>query len=641
MKKGVRRLVAIMFTDIEGYTALMQTDESAAVLTRTRHREVFEQQHALHEGEIIQYFGDGTLSVFSSAIEAVNCAIAIQRMLQQSDPIVPLRAGLHMGDIVYTETEVYGDGINVASRIENMSVPGAILISAKLNDELRNQKTIASRFLGKFQFKNISSPVEVFGITNEGIKLPTPSELREQGKQVVKSIAVLPLVNRSASQENEYFSDGMTEEIINALARIKGLQVTSRTSSFFFKHKQIPLSTIAEALKVSTVLEGSVRVSDNKMRVQVQLIDVAGDYQFWSETFDRPLQELFAVQDEISLSIANRLREHLGHFEVNEHLVVAPTVAVDAYTKYLKSRYHILKMSKREIETGIGLLQEIVADEPHYAMAYFGLHLGYALLGTLGILPAYEAFKIGQPYLDKAIELDPKLPECQLHLAWISFMQDWDLTAAYEHLRHVYEVRPIVDYYQTMACLLIAEHKQIAASHYLETAFQLDPFSEINYHLQGFTYYTEEKFEEAITQFEKCVALKPDSQVSLMIWGQALILLGREEACLAFFQSLPAQTDDIIKSGGITLAHASLKHTSEAQQGIQYLEAALETASVERAMNVLIVIHTLMGNTDKALDLIEKGIGFRLPMMVYLAVEPMLKPLHSIPRYEELVKRIW
>jgi len=242
-EKKVRQLAAIMFTDIVGYTALMQGDEAVATSIRARHREVFRQQHELHQGKIIQYYGDGTLSVFKSAIEAAECAIDIQRLLQEGNP-VPLRIGLHMGDIVFNKTEVYGDGVNVASRIQSMGVAGAILLSGKLNDELKNHHDISTVSAGHFELKNIAHPVEVFAITNDGIIVPQPLELNGKQKIINKTIAVLPFVNMSTSAENEYFSDGITEEIINALSKIKSLKVTSRTSSFFFKNKSIPIKQI-------------------------------------------------------------------------------------------------------------------------------------------------------------------------------------------------------------------------------------------------------------------------------------------------------------------------------------------------------------------------------------------------------------
>jgi adenylate cyclase len=629
-----------MFTDIVGYSALMQEDEAMAVRVRERHRAVFEQQHALYHGEIIQYFGDGTLSIFTSAVQAVACAIDIQRLLREGDPIVPVRIGLHMGDIVHSHTEVYGDGVNVASRIENMAIAGAILLSERINDELKNQKQISTRSLGKFELKNIVQPIEIFAVTNEGLSVPNAIDLPVKPGKQTKSIAVLPFVNMSSNAENEYFSDGMTEEIINALAKIKELRVTSRTSSFFFKNKSIPISRIGQALNVSAILEGSIRLAGNRMRITVQLIDVAEDFHFWSETFDRSLEDVFAVQDEISLLIADKLREHLGHFRIEDKLVVAPEIDVESYQHYLRSRYHMLKMSKPDIELGLALLQKVIQENPDFALAHLGIHHGYAMLGTLGLMPASAAFLKGKPFLDRAIELDPNLPECQLHLAWISFLQHWDLEGAYHHLKKAFEMRPVVDFYQSMASVLVAEGKFDDALHHIEIAKELDPFSEINYHLHGFVLYAQEKYAEAIEQFEKSVNLKPDSQVSLLYWGQALLLQGRANEGLDFFQNLSEQTDYLLKLGGTTLAHATLGNNDEVKIGIAKLESSLQTESMDRALNLLILCRTVMGDQEEALRLIEQGVTNRLPMMLYLSIEPMLKPLHADPRYRELMGRV-
>jgi TolB-like protein/class 3 adenylate cyclase/AraC-like DNA-binding protein len=638
-EEKVRRLAAVMFTDIVGYTALMQEDEEVALRVRAKHREVFLQQHTLHQGEIIQYYGDGALSVFKSALEAAECAIEIQRLLKEGEP-VPVRIGLHMGDIVFDKTEVYGDGVNFASRIESMGVAGAILLSGKLNDELKNHTHISTISLGRFGLKNIAEPVEVFAVTNEGVTVPKPSELGGKRSRQTKSIAVLPFVNLSSNEENEYFSDGMTEEIISALSKIKSLKVTSRTSSFFFKNKKIPVPQIGKELNVSAILEGSIRLSGNRMRIKAQLIDVADDFHFWSETFDRSMDDIFAVQDEISLLIADKLREHLGHFEIEDHLVDAPEVPVEIYKRYLKSRYHLLKMHKSDIEKGLSILDGIIQEQPDFPLAYLGVHLGYTLLGTIGLEPASEAFAKGKPFLDKAIELNPNLAESQIHLAWISFLQNWDLAATYRHINKALEIRPEVDFYQTMASTLVAEAKYKAALHYIETALQLDPFSAINYHLKGFIFYAQERYEEAIELFEKGISLKSDAQVSILYLGQALILQGRAPESLAFFQKLPDNPGDLLKLGGTTLAQAALGHTDLAKTGIETLESALGTEQMERALNLLILCRTMTGEHEAAINLIELGVNTRLPMMVYLSIEPILNPLHSIPRFHELMGQI-
>ncbi len=640
MTNPVRRLAAIMFTDIVGYTAIMQRDEAEAANLRARHRQVFEETHRKHHGEIIQYFGDGTLSVFSSGVEAVQCALAIQQALSQAPPL-PLRIGLHLGDIVFDGTDVYGDGVNVAARIESLGVAGSILLSGSLNRELRNHPDLPTKSLGEYALKNVAEPVAVFALSIAGIKTPKRSELKGKQANQTKSIAVLPFVNMSADPDNEYFSDGMTEEIINALARIKELRVTSRTSSFFFKKKNIPIRQIGRELNVASILEGSVRLAGNRLRITAQLIDVGEDYHFWSETFDRTTEDLFAVQDEISLLIADKLREQLGHLEIEEHLVETPDISVETYKRYLKGRYLVLKMSRSEIDQGMALFEQVIEEAPHYPLAQLGMHLGYTLLGTIGLMPSGEAFARGQPYLDKALELAPELPECQLNLAWTSFLQDWDPPSAYRHLNTALQERGVVDYYQTMASILVAEGKGKAALHYLQTAFQLDPFSEINYHLRGFVHYTKERYQEAIADFEQGIQLKANFSISSLYRGQALIAAGRPEEALAAFEALPEdEPGDILKLGGTTLAHAALGYAEQAMAGIRKLEKLTDTDLVERATNLLILSWSLLGDEEKTLATIQRALELHLPLLVYLPTEPLLKPLRGVQRFQDLMSQI-
>lgn len=636
----MRQLAAIMFTDIAGYTALMQQDEQQAVKLRKRHRQVFEEAHQTHRGTIVQYYGDGTLSFFPSAVEAVACAVDMQQAFQQASPALPVRIGLHLGDIVYTETEVYGDGVNVAARIESMGVPGAVLVSDKMQDELKNHPSLQTRSLGEFEFKNVLEPMEVFAIANPGLVVPDPGSLKGKFKQPAKSIAVLPFVNMSAKAENEYLSDGMTEEIINALTRINGLKVTSRTSSFFFKDKQLPLAEIGQQLKVSTVLEGSIRLAGNRMRITAQLIDVSEDYHFWSERFDRPVDDIFAVQDEISLLIAEKLREHLGHLEIDEHLVADPEVPVEAYQRYLKARHLMLKMSQGEVARGMEILKKLVADHPTYAYAHLGVHMGYTLMGTLGYMPAGEAFAAGAPYLQEAIRLDESIPDCQLQLAWGSFLQDWDLEATYRHLQQVKERRPIVDYYQTMTSVVVVEGKFKAGMHYIDTALQMDPFSEINHHLKGFIHYLQEEYEQAIVCFRKSLQLKEGSEVSFLELGLSLIQLGRVEEAFQHFAGLPESAGELFKQGGMALAQVAMGKEEAAQEGIQRLEVGLQSNQLERALHLLIFAKTLMGKFEEACEHIATAISYRLPLLVYMKVDPMLKPLRGLSRFQELMAQL-
>ncbi len=635
----MRRLAAIMFTDIVGYSALMQNNEEAALRIRSRHREVFKRGHEEFNGTIVQYFGDGTLSFFESAVDAVSCAIELQKELIGGEVEVPVRIGLHLGDIFYDGIEIFGDGVNVAARVEEISQQGAVLISENINKELKNHSTIETVSLGKFEFKNISDPIEVYAVSKNGLVIPDSTQL-PQNISDNKSVAVLPFENLSPSKTHEYLSDGITEEVINALSKIKKLKVTSRTSSFHFKGKNLSLNEIGNKLKVSTIVVGSVRLVGNQMRVSTQLIDVNEDYSFWSETFDRTLENIFAVQDEISLIIAERLREHLGDFLIDNTLAVQPEVSVEGYKAYLKSRYYLLKMNARDIENGLKILRDVTDEFPNYVYGWLGMHMGFVLKGTLGLTPAAQAFEEGEEYLKKAIELDPDLPECQLQLAWMSFLQDWDLKATYEHLQKVHQERPIVDYYQTMASVIISEKKIKAAERYINTALQLDPFSDITHHLKGFVCYVQQDFEQAITYYKKSIELKPGAEVSYIEMGQALILLGKEEEALYHFKNLPNEASSLVKTGGIVLAQAALGNIGLAQSEMKSIQLALQSDEIERALNFLILIETVSGNIDQALDYVEQAVTYRLPMLMYLNVDPFLKPLFDNERFQELMSSL-
>src|SRR5690349_8089608 len=244
---ATRQLAAIMFTDMEGYTALMQKNEQAAIERRNRHREVFEKSMADYDGKIIQYYGDGTLSIFSSAIHAVNAAVAMQSLFRQT-PQVPLRIGIHIGDISLDGNDVYGDGVNIASRIESLAVAGSVFISDKVFDEIKNQSSVNSISMGFFDLKNVSRAVEIFAIANEGLAVPKPAELKGKTTEPKNKLAVLPFANVSNDAGNEYFSDGITEELINTLSKIEGLQLTCRTSCFSFKGKNQDIREIGRIL---------------------------------------------------------------------------------------------------------------------------------------------------------------------------------------------------------------------------------------------------------------------------------------------------------------------------------------------------------------------------------------------------------
>lgn len=457
-----------------------------------------------------------------------------------------------------------------------------------------------------------------------------------------RSIAVLPFVNMSSSIENEYVADGMTEEIINALAGIDELTVTSRTSSFYFKNKKLPISQIGKELSVSTILEGSIRLAGNKMRITAQLIDVVDDAHFWSETFDRSIDHIFEVQDEISLLIAERLREHLGHFELDNRLVTSPDISVEIYKKFLEGRFYLMKLTLIDTERAITIFKEVIEAEPGFPLPYLGINQGYSFLGTMGQIPASDGFLKAKPYLDKAIELDKNNPECLLNLAWNSCWQHWDLKSTYIYLNQALAIRPADNIYLTIANTLAVEGKFDAAFTYIEKALELDPFAPVNHHFKGFLYYLLEQFDQAAPCFARSLELKPDLSFPLQYIGLGMVLSGQAEQALDFFQQVKREPrGDLIKLGGSTIAHAALRNMAEAEAGCQQLVQALQTEAGGSAMVFLIYYYTFIGAHDEAIHLIAEGTASRLPMMLLLKTEPLLKPLRSHPQFQLLMAQVF
>lgn len=454
-----------------------------------------------------------------------------------------------------------------------------------------------------------------------------------------KSIAVLPFVNMSSDKENEYFSDGMTEEIINALAKIPGLKVTSRTSSFYFKNKNLPIRDIGKELGVSIILEGSIRLSGDLMRITAQLIDVEEDFHFWSETFDRSIEAIFAVQDEISLFIADRLREHIGHFEIEDHLVDSLEIPLDSYKLYLKAKFHLMKLTLPETEKAIFIFKSLIEKEKQFTLAYLGINQGYAFLGTMGLMPAQEAFIKAKPFLDKALELDENLPECQLNMAWISCYQNWDLNKAYKQLNRAIAIRPTDEMYLSFANFLTIEGKLEDAAVYLDKSLEIAPLSAMNVHYKGFLYYLKEDYDLAIHWLYRSLDLKADLPFPPLYIGISYVLSGKPEKGLAYFQSLSNNNSaDLTKLGGTTLAYAALKIDKEVTTGMKMLESFLESESMGAALNFLILINAILKRYEAVLRLIEKGIGYKLPMMLLLYTEPVLKPLHENKKFQRLMR---
>lgn len=456
-----------------------------------------------------------------------------------------------------------------------------------------------------------------------------------------KTIAVLPFLNLSSKDDLAYFSEGITEEIINALSKIRELKVTSRTSSFSFKGTDKTISEIGAKLGVSIILEGSVRFSGNSARITAQLIEVENDFHFWSETFDRDLQNIFAVQDEISIIIADKLREHLGHFEMSEHLVDYYNVSLDTYKKYLKGRFYLMRLDYNSTIKAISIFEGVINESPDFPLPYLDINQGYAYMGTMGIIPAMEAFMKAQPFLQKAIELKEDLPETQLNLAWISCWQKWDLKQAYIHLNNALNAKATDVMYLTMANLLTVEGKLEAAMKYCDKSLEVAPFSAVNINYKGFLLYMMGQYDKALPYFNRSLKLQPELPFPVLYIGACHLFSNRKKEGLRYFENLPPDdTGYLAKLGGTTLANAMMGNNKLAEEGITQLESLLLSPSAGNALNFLVLCNAQLNKLDKAVEWINKGIENHFPMVLLLPTEPLAKPLHDLPIFKKIIHEL-
>ncbi len=636
---GIRKLAAIMFTDMVGYTALMQKNEQKAKANRDRHRQILESAIGEHNGSLLQYYGDGTLSIFNSAIDAVSSAVQIQRNLQE-DPKIPLRIGIHSGDIVHDEEGIYGDGVNIASRIESMAISGSILISGKVFDEIKNHSQFKTKSLGPYQLKNVDHPIRLYALMGEGCVVPEPADLKGKGTSVLRTIAVMPFVNMSADPENEYFSDGITEEILNALVKVEGLQVTSRTSSFALKNQSLNVQEIGNRLNVNSVLEGSVRKAGNKVRITAQLINVADDYHLWSEVYNRQLEDIFDVQDEISRKIVNQLRVKLKTVQSNDSIIKAPTNNLDAYNAYLKGKFFLNKWTPQGAKKAIEFFEEAIRTEEDFPLPYSYLAYAYTMLGAMGQMPPQQAFPKGKEMAIKALDLDDGLAESHVSLALTKIFYEWDLEGARKSIEKAMELNPgSADIHHATFLYFWAVNQPNKALTAIKKACELDPLSLImNQHL-GEAFTLTEEYDKALEQLDKTLHMDPTFRPAFENKGWVFVEKRDYENAIEAFLKFHKLTGHPLKGlAGLGYAYGISGKTGKAEECLQKLEKRAQVEPEVMLDMDYVVIYTGLKKTEKILYHLEESLK-QHSSVLFIKTAPIFEDLRKDPRYKQLMNK--
>jgi TolB-like protein/class 3 adenylate cyclase/Flp pilus assembly protein TadD len=590
-----RKLTAILSADVAGYSRLMGYDEEATIRTLNDYRKEISNHVKHHRGRVVDTTGDNLLAEFASAVDAVKCSIEIQRDLAERnaqlsyDRRMEFRIGVNVGDVVEEEKQIYGDGVNIAARVESLADAGGICISGRVYDQVENKFDLKYEFLGEKEVKNIARPIRVYRLLSypgaaayrvlEAKKtvgkrwrntfisvvcillggaamvsvwhfylIPPPTLTEIATEQTPKldlpdlpSIAVLPFVNVGGAAEQEYFSDGMTDDLITDLSKISGLFVIARNSVFTYKGKPVIVQNVAKELGVRYVLEGSVRRAGDKLRINAQLIDATTGHHLWAERYDGQIGDVFALQDRITEKIVAALAVKLTSGE-QEQVIRKYTDNISAYDAFLQGRAHYTRRTPDDLVKAVSYFEKAVELDPNYGQAFAALALSYLeshrklWVGSLGV-SNWEAYELARRYQRRAMQNPSPLAHQAASEVLLVVQRCED--AIVEAERAIALDPNDTNSYLAMAYALIFAGRPKEAFGLVEKAMRLDPHYPA-YHLfvLGLAHFGTEQFEKAVTLFERALKRNPQNYVPLIPLAAALAHLGRKQEAKSVIENL-------------------------------------------------------------------------------------------------------
>ena len=674
-----RQLAAIMFTDIVGYTALMGNDEKKAFELLNKNRQLQKPIIEEFNGRWIKELGDGVMASFNTVSDAVNAAIKIQQACNDAKDF-QLRIGIHLGEVVFENDDVFGDGVNIASRIQALATPGGIWVSESVHNNVSNKVDIETEYVKTEQLKNVKEPVRIYQVKAEGVESPQPvisiarksesteSKPRKYKKpllffigavfilvslyfayssfqrttkenntskveeQIDKSIAVLPFVDMSAGKDQEYFSDGLSEELLNLLSKIPELKVIGRTSSFSFKGKNEDLRTIAQKLGVNHLLEGSVRKDGNTIRVTAQLIKASDGSHLWSETYDRNLKDIFKLQDEIAVAVVKQLKIKLLEIPSTN---ISGTGNVEAYNLILQGNYFYDKLDKENVAKAVDFYEQALAIDSTNARAW----------GKLANAVSRQAW---QNYVDrdlgreqarhaamKAIALDKNFAEGYVELGDHYLYYEFDWKVAEENYLKALKLQPDNPdiLYSLGGGLYFALGRWDDAIKNMKRCIKLDPLKPLSYLNLGNILSHAGRPDEATSYFKKALELNPQFQRAHLYLGRNYLLSGETELALKEMQQ---ENMEVFKIFGLALAYHAADKTKEADEALKIF-----TDKFQNEWTYLLAeLYAYRGEKDKAFVLLDKAYQKKDGWLVFLKGDPLLKNLEGDPRHIVFLKKM-
>jgi adenylate cyclase len=634
-----RQLAVIMFVDIVGYTAMMQEDEDLAMNCRQKLKQKLEEEVTRHNGRILEFRGDGAMCIFTSTIQGVKAALALQTDMQ-TNPIVPLRIGMHTGDVIFDGNNIYGDGVNIASRMESFAIPGSIFISAKVYDDIKNQKDIQTVSLGKYALKNVKEQVEIFAISNPRIKIPDRASLEGKGEKAEqKCILVLPFLNMSNDPEQEYFNDGLTEELISSLSRLKEMKVISRTTSMKYKGTNKDIKTIGLETGASYIMEGSVRKQGNNLRITAQFLDANRDVHLWAENYRGTLDDIFDIQENVASKIVDALRLQLT-IDEKDGLQKRYTENTEAYQLYLQGRYFWKKRNEEGLRSAIKHFEKALEKDPDYALAWAGLADTYSLMGEHTKISRRELFPKQMVSVNKALQIDNRLGEAHISLAISLMLNEWDWKNSEKEFKLGIELSPnyATGHHWYAEWLLFTGNTEKAFRE-ISLAIELDPVSPGILKDKGiFLYYTRQ-YDKAIDMAMTTLELDPNFVPAHRLLSLAYQGKGMLDEAIAENQRWGKKTENKVKTD-IALAqiYAAAGRGEEAKKIIENTES--EKILSGNDYRGMALIYAALGENDKAFEWLEKSCERHEESLCSLKIDPKADNLRSDPRFKKILKQI-
>jgi len=672
MQNQTRQLAAIMFTDIVGYTALMGSDEENALKILRLNRKIHKTNIEKYRGKLLKEMGDGILAQFSSVLDSIRCALNIQKDAHENHA-ARIRIGIHLGDVTVENDDIFGDGVNIASRLQGIADPGGVYISESVHKAIRVIKDVNAVYLGEIQFKNVDYPVRTYALQGDRIPIPSLKKKKElSGKKKtiskstiiisfltvlisawlilkmftgsavgpIDSMAVLPFDNLTGNKEQQIFVDGMHDALIGEMGQISALRVISKTSTLKYRESNMSIPEIAQELGVDALIEGSVFEVDSAVKIQVKLIKAfPEEKQLWNSSYDQNISRIYDFYREASKEIVAAIKVELTPDERNR-LENKKKVDPEAYEAYLKGKSYWDNLSREGLQTALNYYELSVEKDSTFAPGYGGIASVWAARQQMGYVSSSEAHPIIKNAIERSLELDSTLAESYYYLGVVKVWTDWEWDAAEIAFKRSLEINPNLAgahaYYSHLLGILKRPEESLF---HIQRAIELDPYNPLYKVLYGVVLLMTRQYEQAIITLKELEKMAPNNPLIQIVLFQSYHHMGKFDEAYQKQRRLL----ELVSEAAVIQAFDNTYKQSGYQQA---LDSAAEAWKDLKDINFIppdnmYWLYAAAGNKENALEWVERGYEVHDSGIPYIGVIPIVFDLlKDEPEYQDLLDKL-